>query len=60
MPLLHLHSLIEAATYSVSMIDDKLQDQTEKASGAYLMHHGIQLRLRGDYDSTAIVFQCIP
>ena len=56
MPLLHLQGLAEDAMYSVSTIDDKLEDQTEKLSGAYLMHHGIQLRLRGDYDATAIKF----
>ena len=42
--------------YSLSAIDDKLEGQTGKLSGAYLMHHGIQLRLRGDYDATAIKF----
>jgi hypothetical protein len=42
--------------YSVSTLDNKLDDQTEKMSGAYLMHHGIQLRLRGDYDASAIKF----
>jgi len=40
--------------YSVTTTDNKLEDQTEKLSGAYLMHHGIQLRLRGDYDASAI------
>jgi alpha-galactosidase len=54
MPLLHLRGLAEDALYSVSAIDDKLENQTGKLSGAYLMHHGIQLRLRGDYDATAI------
>lgn len=60
MPLLHLQGLVKDATYSVTTIDDKLQDQIETISGAYLMHHGIQLRLRGDYDATAIVFDRIP
>jgi alpha-galactosidase len=54
MPLLHLQGLSEDAVYSVSTIDDKLEEKAEKASGAYLMHHGIQLRLRGDYDATAL------
>jgi alpha-galactosidase len=55
-PLLHLQGLAEDAMYSVSTTNDKLEDQTAKLSGAYLMHHGIQLRLRGDYDATAIKF----
>jgi alpha-galactosidase len=60
MPLLHLQGLVEDATYSVTTIDEKLQDSITKVSGAYLMHHGIQLRLRGDYDGTAIVFDRAP
>ena len=54
MPLLHLEGLAEDAIYSVTPMNDKLQEPTQKLSGAYLMHHGIQLRLRGDYDATAI------
>jgi alpha-galactosidase len=54
MPPLHLQSLAEDAMYSVTTTDNTLGDQTEKLSGAYLMHHGIQLRLRGDFDASAI------
>jgi len=60
MPLLHLEGLAEDATYSVTTMNDKLQEQSGKRSGAYLMHHGIQLRLRGDYDATAIKFDRVP
>jgi alpha-galactosidase len=60
MPPLHLQGLVEDAMYSVSTIDDKLADQTGKVSGAYLMHHGIQLHLRGDYDATAVRFDRVP
>jgi hypothetical protein len=49
----------EEAMYAVSTIDDKIQWQTEKVSGAYLMHHGLQLRLRGDY-ATATKLDRIP
>jgi alpha-galactosidase len=56
MPLLHLEGLAEDATYSVTTMNDNLQEQAVKLSGAYLMHHGIQLRLRGDYDAAAIRF----
>ena len=55
-PLLHLQGLAEDAMYAVSTTDNKLEDQAEKLSGAYLMHHGIQLQLRGDYDASAIKF----
>jgi alpha-galactosidase len=60
MPLLHLQGLAEDAMYSVTTTDNKLEDQAEKLSGAYLMHHGIQLRLRGDYDASAIKFDRVP
>jgi alpha-galactosidase len=60
MPLLHLQGLPEDAMYSVSTIDDKLERRTERLSGAYLMHHGIQLRLQGDYDATAIKLDRVP
>ena len=60
MPLLHLQGLAEDAMYSVTTTDNKLEDQTKKLSGAYLMHHGIQLRLRGDYDASALKFDRVP
>jgi alpha-galactosidase len=53
-PLLHLQGLPEDAIYSVSAIDNRSEEHTGKLSGAYLMHHGIQLGLRGDYDATAL------
>ena len=56
MPLVHLQGLAEDAIYSVTTTDNKLEERTGKMSGAYLMHHGIQLRLRGDYDASAIKF----
>jgi alpha-galactosidase len=59
-PLLHLQGLAEDAIYSVTTMNDKLQEQSQKLSGAYLMHHGIQLRLRGDYDGAAIRFERVP
>jgi alpha-galactosidase len=54
MPLVHLQGLSENSMYSVTTTDDKLEEHATILSGAYLMHHGIQLRLRGDYDATAI------
>jgi alpha-galactosidase len=53
-PLLYLQGLPEDAMYSVSTIDNGTEEHTGKLSGAYLMHHGIQLSLRGDYDATAM------
>ena len=53
-PLLYLQGLPEDAMYSVTTIDNRSEEHTGKLSGAYLMHHGIQLPLRGDYDATAM------
>ena len=53
-PLVYLHGLPEDAMYSVRTIDNGSEEHTGKLSGAYLMHHGIQLSLRGDYDATAM------
>src|SRR5262249_47632799 len=60
MPLLRLQGLAEDAMYSVSTIDDKLENQRERMSGAYLIPHGIHFRLRGVYDATAIKFDRLP
>jgi alpha-galactosidase len=56
-PQLRLLGLDAAATYSVKHIDDKLADPNSTYSGSYLMNHGIELRLTGDYDSTSVSFE---
>lgn len=58
-PTVLLRGLDEDAVYRVRRMDDKLADAGDTFSGAYLMHHGITLRLTGDYDSTAVVFEKI-
>jgi alpha-galactosidase len=56
-PVVRLSGLDERAVYRVRTIDSKLADKLEMASGAYLMNHGLNLNLGGDFDSTAIVFE---
>lgn len=56
-PLIRLKGLDPAAVYRIRRIDDKLPGNTERLSGAYLMNHGLQLRLTGDYDSTSVAFE---
>ena len=56
-PTVRLSGLDEQAVYRVKTIDDKLAEQLDTASGAYLMNQGVDLRLTGDFDSTAIVFE---
>ncbi len=60
LPPLLLHGLDEKAVYSVTQVDGK-PDSKEPAtptkfSGAYLMNHGIELTLIGDYDAVSLKF----
>jgi alpha-galactosidase len=52
-PTLYLRGLDERAVYKVTNLDGRASEQ----SGAYLMRHGIDLNLRGDYDSTVVVME---
>ena len=54
-PALHLDGLDERGVYRVRSIDGKLKDT--EVSGAYLRNVGLELRLRGDFDSTAVVIE---
>ena len=56
-PIVYLQGLDERGIYRVQTIDDKLMNKAQTLSGAYLMNHGIELRLTGDYDSTSIGFE---
>ena len=56
-PAVRLSGLDEKAVYRVKTIDRKLTGGFETVSGAYLMHRGLDLRLGGDFDSTALVFE---
>ena len=52
-PTLYLRGLDERSVYRVMNLDGKASEQ----SGAYLMRHGIDLDLHGDYDSTVVVLE---
>jgi alpha-galactosidase len=54
-PAVLLQGLAPEATYRVRTTDGALKG-FDTASGAYLMHHGVELNLRGDYDSTVLIF----
>ena len=43
--------------YRLESIDSKLREPQTELSGAYLMGKGIDLNLRGDYDSTAVILE---
>jgi alpha-galactosidase len=59
-PTVFLRGLDENAIYKVQAIDPKQLTETESVSGAYLMHHGIDLTLQGDYDSTSVILEKQP
>lgn len=59
-PTLYLKGLDPKATYRVRRIDDKLTERGDRLSGSYLMSHGLNFRLTGDYDSTSIALEREP
>jgi alpha-galactosidase len=54
-PIVYLRGLDERAVYRLKSIDSQLVDKLETASGSYLMNHGVQLKLGGDFDSTLLI-----
>ncbi|HEX6496915.1 MAG TPA: alpha-galactosidase [Acidobacteriaceae bacterium] len=56
-PLVRLHGLDPKAMYRLRPLDPKQLRSQQEASGSYWMGHGLQLELRGDYDSTAVVLE---
>ncbi|MBV8807672.1 MAG: alpha-galactosidase [Acidobacteriaceae bacterium] len=54
-PIIYLEGLDAHATYRVESIDNKLPNQQQEASGAWLMQNGLQLQLKGDFDSTLVL-----
>jgi len=56
-PAIRLRGLEEKALYKVEAIDNKLMDRQPQLSGAYLMRAGLNLNLRGDFDSTAVILE---
>jgi len=54
-PAIRLRGLEERALYKLESADGKLVDKQPQLSGAYLMRAGLNLNLRGDFDSTAVI-----
>jgi alpha-galactosidase len=54
-PTVYLEGLDDNAVYRLEPAYGKLRDNGELFSGAYLMHHGIDAVLQGDYDSMAVL-----
>jgi len=58
-PTIQLQGLNARAVYKMESIDGKLIDKRPELSGAYLMENGLNLNLRGDFDSTAVLLHRI-
>jgi alpha-galactosidase len=56
-PAIHLRGLEEKAAYKIEAVDNKLVEKQAVLSGAYLMSHGLDVNLKGDFDSTAILLE---
>jgi alpha-galactosidase len=56
-PLVRLEGLDPKSIYRLHPLDPKQLSSQQEASGSYWMSHGLQLDLRGDYDSTAVVLE---
>ena len=59
-PVVYLKGLDPRAVYRIRTADGKPSGQPERLSGAYLMNHGLQFRLVGDFDSTSIALEREP
>jgi len=58
-PTVCLRGLDQNASYRVKRFDEKVVEQQPALSGSFLMHHGLNLDLRGDYDSTLVILERI-
>ena len=54
-PALRLQGLDPKAVYTLESIDKQLATKEPQLSGAYLMNHGLEVLLRGDFDGTAVL-----
>ena len=56
-PSIYLRGLDERALYRLKPIDDKLVEKRRVLSGSYLMNHGLNFNLTGDFDSTSVLLE---
>ena len=56
-PSIYLRGLDEKALYKIEPLDNKLVEKQTTLSGAYLMNRGLNVNLRGDFDSTAVILE---
>jgi alpha-galactosidase len=58
--LVRLKGLDPKAKYRVSPLDAEKYSGDEVVLGAVLMGRGVEVKLAGDYDSTAVVLERVP
>ena len=58
-PTIYLRGLDPNSNYRLISIDDKLLDKADVLSGAYLMNHGVDFNLTGDFDSSSITLEMV-
>jgi alpha-galactosidase len=58
-PTIYLRGLDQNANYRLVTVDDKLMEKADVLSGAYLMNHGLDFNLTGDFDSTSITLEMV-
>jgi alpha-galactosidase len=56
-PAIRLRGLDARALYRLESVDGKLVERQPQLSGAYLMQAGLNVNLRGDFDSTAVILE---
>ena len=56
-PVIYRRGLADRAVYRLESVDGKLLEKQPDLSGAYLMQRGLNVNLRGDFDSTAVVLE---
>jgi alpha-galactosidase len=56
-PPIFLRGLDPEALYTIEPMDDQLVEPQSTVSGSFLMNHGLDLKLGGDFDSTMIVLE---
>lgn len=59
-PVINLQGLEPNARYRITALDESKAKLPAEASGSYLMHFGLWLKLQGDYDSTSVLLERIP
>ena len=56
-PTIYLRGLDEKALYKIESVDNKRVEKQTLLSGAYLMNQGLNVTLKGDFDSTAVILE---